>query len=292
MRIQLSEEERKNGRLDPDKLAFATALLRANGAVIIEDVLGADRTEQINAAFFRILAEVEAGYEYGDGVFNAKGQTKNLRLDLPFEAPFIDADVVENPFFLDIAEQILGEDLTLRYLASNNSMPGGTKKQPVHSDTGPLIPETKGFQSPIHSLVLHIPMCNFTEENGATEFYPGGTHLNPDHVFSNPKLIQQLGEVMHYEKAIMPKGGLGTRRAGECRSRRMLTTRCRSACGNCSAWRTSRRPMSRWTTCGACTIFGDNAGRADSPVVAETSYSSGEKGSYSRPLRLQCIVAA
>ncbi|MBW7457335.1 phytanoyl-CoA dioxygenase family protein [Paenibacillus sepulcri] len=206
MKIQLSEEERKNGRFDPDKLEFATALLRANGAIIVEDVLGPERTDVINEKFSQILAEFEKNYSYGDSEFNAQGQTKNMRMDLPFMAPFIEEDVVANPFFLDIAEQILGEDLTLRYLASNNSMPGGTKKQPVHSDTGPLFPETYNFTTPTHSLVLHIPMCNFTELNGATEFYPGGTHLNPDHIFKNPKLIQKLGEVMHFEQAIMPKG--------------------------------------------------------------------------------------
>lgn len=206
MKIQLSEEERKNGRFDPDKLEFATALLRANGAIIVESVLSPERTDEINEHFSRILDEVSRDFQYGNNEFSQGGQTKNLRMDLPFQAPFIDSDVVANPFFLDIAEQILGQDLTLRYLASNNSMPGGTKKQPVHSDTGPLFPETQGFTTPMHSLVLHIPMCDFTDLNGATEFYPGGTHLNPDHVFKNPKLIQKLGEVMHFEQAIMPKG--------------------------------------------------------------------------------------
>ncbi|MBO7743528.1 phytanoyl-CoA dioxygenase family protein [Paenibacillus sp. MWE-103] len=206
MNIQLSEEERKNGRMDADKLEFATALLRANGAIIIEDVLGAERTDYINEAFTKVLTEFEKNYVFGDGEFNAGGATGNVRMDLPFAAPFIEDDVVANPIFLDIAEQILGRDLTLRYLASNNSMPGGTKKQPVHSDTGPLFPETFNFTTPIHSLVLHVPLCDFTELNGATEFYPGGTHLNPDHVFKNGKMIQKLGEAMHFQAAIMPKG--------------------------------------------------------------------------------------
>jgi len=206
MYIQLSEEERKSGRFDPDKLEFATALLEANGAIIIEDVLGAERTEYINEQFIRILKEFEERVGYAGGDFNAHGETKHIRMDLPFQSPFIDDDVIANPFFVQIAERILGEDFTLRYFASNNSMPGGTKKQPVHSDTGPLFGETFNFRTPIHSLVLHIPMCDFTELNGATEFYPGGTHMNPDHIFKNGKLIQRLGEVMHYQAAIMPKG--------------------------------------------------------------------------------------
>jgi ectoine hydroxylase-related dioxygenase (phytanoyl-CoA dioxygenase family) len=208
MKIQLTEEERKNRKMDPDKLEFAVALFRSNGAIIIESALDAERTDYINEEFVKILTQFEAEQGYADGEFNAHGETKHIRMDLPFLSPFIDEDVIANPIFLDIAEQILGEDLTLRYLASNNSMPGGTQKQPLHSDTGPLFPETYNSSTPTHSIVLHIPMIDFTVENGATEFWPGGTHLNPDHVLhsKNNAMMRKVGEAMYFMQAIMPKG--------------------------------------------------------------------------------------
>jgi ectoine hydroxylase-related dioxygenase (phytanoyl-CoA dioxygenase family) len=208
VKIQLSAEERKNRKMDPDKLEFAVALLRSNGVIIIESALDAERTDYINEEFLKILKEYEAERGYLDTEFNAHGETKHIRMDLPFLSPFIDEDVIANPIFLDIAEQILGEDLTLRYLASNNSMPGGTKKQHIHSDTGPLFPETYNHYTPTHSLVLHIPMVDFTVENGATEFWPGGSHLNPDHVihYKNSEMMRKVGEAMHFMQAIMPKG--------------------------------------------------------------------------------------
>ncbi|SFL56229.1 Phytanoyl-CoA dioxygenase (PhyH) [Paenibacillus sp. 1_12] len=208
MKIQLTEEERKNRAMDPDKLEFAVALLRANGAIIIERVLEPDRIDHINEEFVNILHQYEAEHGYAGSEFNAHGETKHIRMDLPFLSPFIDSDVIANPIFLDIAEQILGEDLTLRYLASNSSMPGGTQKQHTHPDTGPLFSETYHSHTPTHSLVLHVPMVDFTEQNGATEFWPGGTHLSPDHVIrrDNREMLRKIAEAMHFERAIMPKG--------------------------------------------------------------------------------------
>lgn len=201
MYIKLTERERMAGAMEQDKLEFAVELLRANGVIVIEDVLSEQRVGEIAEPFYELLTGYVDGYDYGQ-----QDNMRNLRMDLPFTPPFIDADIVANPIFLSIAEQILGEDLTLRYLASNNAMPGGTEKQPAHADTGALFPETRYFQSPMHNLLLHIPLCDLTERNGATEFYPGGTHLNPDHLYENQKLIQRLGEAMRFEKALMPKG--------------------------------------------------------------------------------------
>ncbi|PWW03248.1 phytanoyl-CoA dioxygenase PhyH [Paenibacillus cellulosilyticus] len=203
MYMKLTEDERITETMEPGKLEFAVELLRANGVIIIENVFSESRLNEIAEPFYELLSTFAEGYDYGQ-----QDKMKNLRMDLPFMPPFIDTDVVANPIFLSIAEQVLGDDLTLRYLASNNAMPGGTEKQSVHADTGALFPEARYFQSPTNNLLLHIPLCDLTELNGATEFYPGGTHLNPDHLYDNPKLIQRLGEAMHFEKALMPKGSL------------------------------------------------------------------------------------
>src|SRR5690554_4109437 len=106
MKIQLSASERKNKKLDQDKLEYAVALFKSNGAVIIEDALGSERTDHINEKFVEILRQYEENNGYAGSEFNAHGETKHIRMDLPFIAPFIDDDVIANPLFLNIAEQI------------------------------------------------------------------------------------------------------------------------------------------------------------------------------------------
>jgi ectoine hydroxylase-related dioxygenase (phytanoyl-CoA dioxygenase family) len=96
---------------------------------------------------------------------------------------------------------LLGKDYKCHYLASDTPLPG-SDYQRVHSDITLLFPETP-LSLPTYSVVLNIPLVDFTEENGPVEIWPGGTHYMPGGVD-----MATLSEKMHSERVIMPAGSL------------------------------------------------------------------------------------
>jgi ectoine hydroxylase-related dioxygenase (phytanoyl-CoA dioxygenase family) len=56
---------------------------------------------------------------------------------------------------------------------------------------------------PAYSVVVNIPLVDFTPENGPLEIWPGGTHLMPGKVD-----MAELAPAMRSEPVLMPAGSL------------------------------------------------------------------------------------
>jgi ectoine hydroxylase-related dioxygenase (phytanoyl-CoA dioxygenase family) len=209
--MRLSQAELDSGQLLPETLELAANLVQVNGYVIFEEVLPREKVVQLNKHFNEILKPyLEKNYE---SVINPKNGfndgTNHIRLYLPFQEPFIDESIIAHPFVTPLLDKILGEDSVLQYFASNTSLPGGLKSQPVHADTGSRFGDGYQVNLPISNLVVNFSLVDVHENNGPMEVWSGGTHLLPDYWYG-PKAYNKgkMAEHMHFIKAFMPAGSI------------------------------------------------------------------------------------
>jgi ectoine hydroxylase-related dioxygenase (phytanoyl-CoA dioxygenase family) len=145
-------------------------LVKVNGYTVLPDLLPASLIGEMREAFDRLLAEHMAANPTNRGA-------NRYQMYLPFELPFADPRVYDNPIVMEVVEKVLGPNAACVYFASDTPLPG-SEYQRVHSDTQLLFPEA-GLSLPCYGLVLNIPLVDVTEENGPMEVWPGGTHLWP-----------------------------------------------------------------------------------------------------------------
>jgi hypothetical protein len=192
--MQLSTEELESQTLKPETLRLAVQSVRVNGYVIFERVLPRDLVQTLHRTFLRVLEGYKAHADPNRGA-------SRYQMHLPFMPPFMDPAVIAHPFALAVLDELLGKDAICHYFASDTPLPG-SDYQRVHADIHLLFPETL-LSLPAYSLVLNIPLVDFTEENGPLEIWPGGTHLMPGGVN-----IQELAPTMRSERVLMPAGSL------------------------------------------------------------------------------------
>lgn len=192
--MQLTPEEARTLRLEDETLGAAVQRVRVNGYVVFEAVLPAGLIDRIRAEFLRVF---EAHVAHTDPNRGAN----RYQMHLPFRPPFIDPAVITHPFALAVLDRLLGPDYVCHYFASDTALPG-SEYQPVHSDITLLFPEMP-LSLPAYSVVVNIPLVDFTADNGPMEIWPGGTHLMPGAMD-----IQRLAPSMHSEPVLMPAGSL------------------------------------------------------------------------------------
>ena len=171
-----------NGTLDEATIQFLADRIRMDGYCVLGNAIPLDLIERLRECFDQLLdARIRA-----DG---ANRGANRYQMFLPWEAPFTDSLVIENPRVMAILERVMGQDLIMTYLASDTPMPG-SDYQRVHADTRLLFPETQ-LSLPAYGIVANLPLIDVTEENGPLEFWPGGTHL----VAARPEMERHAAEM-------------------------------------------------------------------------------------------------
>jgi ectoine hydroxylase-related dioxygenase (phytanoyl-CoA dioxygenase family) len=207
VKLKLSAAELSNQTLHPSNLQEAVNQIKANGYVVLEGVLSQKLIEELRSSFKKVFDAYVNRIKVDTTPVNAetpRGQ-KRFQMNLPFIDPFNDAQIITNPFVLSVLDQLLGQDYTLLYFASDTPLPG-SDYQGVHSDEIPLFPEAE-LTLPAAVMAVNIPLVDITEENGATDVWPGGTHRIPENM-NKPKLVQKTAESMKYEKVVMNAGDI------------------------------------------------------------------------------------
>ena len=194
MQLQLSTEEIRDRQLKPETLDLAAQAVRVDGCAVFERALPESLITQLREGFQRVFEEHVKQTDPNRGA-------NRYQMHLPFAPPFADPQVYENPLVLSVLDELLGKDCICHYFASDTPMPG-SDYQAVHSDITLLFPEMP-LSLPAYSIVVNIPLVDFTEENGPVEIWPGGTHL-----FPGGTKIADLAPKMRSEKVIMPAGSL------------------------------------------------------------------------------------
>ena len=161
--LEISEQERAEGKPTPESVDAGERLLRETGLVVIENVLPRDWIADLNTAMQTRLDNEEN---------DQNGENPMLKM------PFMDSRIIDNPFAMPILKAAMGEKV-FAYLpyGCNATRPGGDI-QWIHRDSGQLFPELP-FALPVCTIVVNIPLVDFTVENGATQVWPS-SHLIVD----------------------------------------------------------------------------------------------------------------
>jgi len=100
------------------------------------------------------------------------------------EMPFMDPRIIDNPFAMPILKAAMGEKVYAYLPYGCNSTRPGNEIQWIHRDSGQLFPELP-FALPVSTIVVNIPLVDFTVENGATEVWPGSHLIIDDEAVRN-----------------------------------------------------------------------------------------------------------
>ncbi|MEQ7123745.1 phytanoyl-CoA dioxygenase family protein [Actinopolymorpha sp. B11F2] len=171
-------EAHGEGLLDDARLSATLRTFRDSGMVIIRNAYDADRIATLRASYDDLLAQERSAPNGSRSVQPTDGQN-HIQMQMPLLPPFADVDVVAHPVVAQVLAAVLGTDYRCCLYNSNTAFPGSTHQQ-VHRDAGPVFGSGLGVPTPTTGVVLNIPLCDFTEENGSTEVWPG-SHLIVDH---------------------------------------------------------------------------------------------------------------
>ena len=115
-RIELTEQERRDGRMRPDHLDDATHALRQDGIV---QLVGAVDTAHLDILRERMLDDLAYFIRhYGAPDKNYQG------ISPPPFRPYLFKDVLLNPFAIQVTHALLGDGVTNIGYNANTSFPG------------------------------------------------------------------------------------------------------------------------------------------------------------------------
>lgn len=172
MEIVITPAELAQEQMTAEHLAQAVKAVRVDGFVVLADVVEHAHLDQLRERMDADSQSLINARKWG-GAGEIPG---HLQQGPPPFAPYVFRDIVANPFAIQVTKAILGEGAYNRFYNGNANCPGsGT--QPLHGDT-PHLWQDMPHAHPTASLVVNVSLVDVTEENGATELWPG-THLIP-----------------------------------------------------------------------------------------------------------------
>lgn len=205
MTITLTDAEREEG-VSGERLAQALEILADVGLVVIENAYDPAFLASVRDAYEPLCEdhiERQGGWDKLDGkTFGSK----HIGFFPPLFAPIADARLAAHPAAVSIIWAALGSDAQCSFYHTNTCYPG-SGWQPVHRDTPPLFGVEQSSPTPVTHLVLNVPLCPFTMENGATEFWPA-THLIVDKVPEQGKRLDERAARLPSIRTLLPLGSL------------------------------------------------------------------------------------
>jgi ectoine hydroxylase-related dioxygenase (phytanoyl-CoA dioxygenase family) len=179
--ILVSAEERSRGVLSVANQRRAALLLRTRGYVILVDALSRVMTQELASAFSDVLQDCQNSA----GGVDSDGETKRVsrrtravffvndcrwrifpRLLKPFSSP----ELLANGFVVPILASLLGDNYYFKFVSSDTCTIGSTLQVP-HRDID-FYPDQNAV-----GCIINVPLGECTQQNGATEVWPNGTHL-------------------------------------------------------------------------------------------------------------------
>lgn len=164
--MRISQQEIEQQKLSDESLENAVKLVRETGFVILEKVL--------SDAWVKKMREAVDPFARNHPPADDDPVRRGCII-LPMTLPYLDPLVIDNPWGMQIITAMMGKDIIGQMpIHTNTSWPGATI-QHIHRDSAHLFPV---FPVPLPpaTMIIHIPLVNFTEENGSTEVWPG-SHL-------------------------------------------------------------------------------------------------------------------
>ena len=202
MPFSITEQERDQGKVTAEKLAAIVHDVETIGYAVVSDLVTPATCQLLAEAILEDVAEVRALATPTRHETNT-GQG-HLQLGLRRRAPYVRADLIANPLIEHIVSAVLGANAWLGFYNGNVNLPGSVH-QPLHYDR-PFSWRTQEeaeqdgqrWPPPTTTLSCSVALTEITEDNGATEIYPG-THLETEvtkwplgeRVSKHPELIEK-----------------------------------------------------------------------------------------------------
>lgn len=202
MNITVTPAELAQEKMSDAHLAQAVKAICEDGYVVIADVIDHEHLDLVRERMTADSQKLIAAQKWG-GAGRIEG---HLQQGPPPFAPYVFRDIVANPFAIQVTHAVLGDGVYNRFYNGNANTPGsGT--QPLHAD-GPHLWQNVTVTHPPATLIVNVCPVDVTEENGATELWPG-THMIPingQHVSADREA--QRRDVSPPVRAITRKGSL------------------------------------------------------------------------------------
>lgn len=170
--VPVAVPESPAGILEENGLSQALRSLRDSGMVVVHNAYPAGYVETLRAAYHDLLASNP------EGRVQPTSGTQHVQMQVPLIPPFSDVLTVAHPVAVQILTRVLGADFRASYYNSNTAYLGSTYQR-VHRDAAPVFGTELTAATPPTGIVLNIPLCDFTVENGSTEVWPA-SHLIVD----------------------------------------------------------------------------------------------------------------
>lgn len=189
--------ENSQGRYSPhERKKFVDALLR-DGYCLLPAHFPREKLRLWQSTFEAILKERIANKKASE-----RGPNRYY-ISLPFEMPFADPAIYEDPDILDILEQASQGELVMPELAVDTPLKD-SDFQIIHRDHGQRSPDLPELDPAVpFQFGVNFPLVDITLENGPFEIVPG-THLLTDEA-CRAKI--QSGEVLPMLKPLLMSVG-------------------------------------------------------------------------------------
>lgn len=183
-------------------LELKLAELKINGFATFEDLIPGEKIDRIRTAFLPLLEQVKAadsgeknvavrGHSDARLIVEGRLQVVNrYTMYVPWEQPFADPEIYENPLLLEFLDRYWGtQDYHITCYHSNNPYPG-SQYQKWHRDAGisRLVPHV-GLEVCPH-FGVKFPLVDTSAENGSFEILPATQYL------ADPELEARYDEVL------------------------------------------------------------------------------------------------
>jgi ectoine hydroxylase-related dioxygenase (phytanoyl-CoA dioxygenase family) len=207
--MKISPKELSAGALAAESLRLALRTFRDAGYVVLEDAYDLKFLRKVREAY---EAELEAYLRKQGGLEKMEGRTfgKNHIGYFPrIVPPMSDPLLVAHPIAVQLMDALLGEHFQCGFYNTNTAMPG-SGIQPIHRDSPSMFGTEMAVPHPVTSLVLNIPLCDFSVENGSTEIWPG-SHLIVDTDPGDKDRLIERAETLASTRANLKLGSFALR---------------------------------------------------------------------------------
>jgi len=167
--IRLTDKEFQTGVTDKDTIQEALRAFYRDGCVILENVISDDKVDKI---YEKMCKDNEQRMKKPNLRFNLEKDAKNVTQIPPLTEEFLYKDVYANPHLVHVLSHFLGPYPEIRNISSNVALPGGTKRQAVHSDAFHAFPNFP------FGVVVNTYIQDSSAHNGVTEIWLGSPAIS------------------------------------------------------------------------------------------------------------------
>jgi ectoine hydroxylase-related dioxygenase (phytanoyl-CoA dioxygenase family) len=169
MRITRSEAEWNAGAFSTETLETAARCMRANGTLILEDIVDPALIREAREAFLQRYDRYLGGQKHHDAVQVGE---RRLQITVDLEPPFQRRELIANQFLLSVLKAAFEDDIVLGAYGVVCSLPAAPS-QHIHRDGAVLFRQAAlNRLLPTVAVTVAMPLLEMNEIHGTTALWP------------------------------------------------------------------------------------------------------------------------